>query len=39
MSFEAVQLLRSKGLRARRLEDGLPQWRMAGLPTESTDTR
>jgi rhodanese-related sulfurtransferase/DNA-binding transcriptional ArsR family regulator len=39
MSFEAVQLLRSKGLKARRLEDGLPQWRMAGLPTESTDAR
>lgn len=37
MSFEAVQLLRRKGLKARRLKDGLPEWRMAGLPTESTD--
>ena len=33
MSYDAVQLLRRKGLRARRLEDGLPEWRMAGLPT------
>ncbi len=34
MSFDAVQLLRRKGLRARRLEKGLPEWRMAGLPVE-----
>jgi rhodanese-related sulfurtransferase len=33
MSFEAVQLLRRIGLKARRLKDGLPEWRMAGLPT------
>jgi rhodanese-related sulfurtransferase len=33
MSYDAVQLLRRKGLKARRLEDGLPEWRMAGLPT------
>ena len=33
MSFEAVQLLRRVGLKARRLKDGLPEWRMAGLPT------
>jgi rhodanese-related sulfurtransferase len=33
MSFDAVQLLRKKGLKARRLKDGLPEWRMAGLPT------
>ena len=35
MSFEAVQLLRQRGLKARRLRDGLPEWRMAGLPTAS----
>lgn len=29
---EAVALLRAKGLRARRLEDGFPEWRRAGLP-------
>jgi rhodanese-related sulfurtransferase/biotin operon repressor len=34
MSFDAVQLLRGKGLKARRLKDGLPEWRLAGLPTE-----
>jgi len=34
MSFEAVQLLRKKGLKARRLRDGMPEWRMAGLPVE-----
>jgi hypothetical protein len=28
-----VQLLRRVGLKARRLKDGLPEWRMAGLPT------
>ena len=35
MSFEAVQLLRKKGLKARRLENGLPEWRLAGLPVEA----
>lgn len=29
---EAVAQLRAKGLRARRLEDGFPEWRLAGLP-------
>jgi rhodanese-related sulfurtransferase len=32
MSFDAVEKLRKKGLRARRLENGLPEWRAAGLP-------
>lgn len=32
LSFEAVALLRAKGFRARRLEEGLPEWRAAGLP-------
>jgi len=35
MSFEAVELLRRKGLKARRLQDGMPEWRMQGLPVES----
>jgi rhodanese-related sulfurtransferase/DNA-binding HxlR family transcriptional regulator len=35
MSYDAVQLLRRKGLKARRLQDGLPEWRLAGLPTAS----
>ncbi len=32
MSFEAVATLRSRGFTARRLEDGLPEWKAAGLP-------
>jgi rhodanese-related sulfurtransferase len=34
MSFDAVALLRRKGLKARRLEDGMPEWRLAGLPVQ-----
>lgn len=34
LSFEAVAKLRARGLRARRLEEGLPEWRAAGLPLE-----
>ncbi len=29
---KAVELLREHGFRARRLEQGLPEWRLAGLP-------
>lgn len=36
MSYDAVALLRGTGLKARRLEDGLPEWRRAGLPIESS---
>jgi len=32
MSYDAVQLLRKRGLKARRLQNGLPEWRLAGLP-------
>lgn len=35
MSFEAVAMLRQQGFEARRLEDGLPEWRAAGLPVET----
>jgi ArsR family transcriptional regulator len=35
LAFEAVALLRSRGFKARRLEDGYPQWQAAGLPIES----
>jgi rhodanese-related sulfurtransferase len=35
MSYDAVELLRRKGLKARRLRAGLPEWRLAGLPVES----
>ncbi len=32
LSYEAVAALRARGFKARRLEDGLPEWRVAGLP-------
>lgn len=31
---DAVRLLRARGLKARRLEVGFPEWRRAGLPVE-----
>jgi rhodanese-related sulfurtransferase/DNA-binding transcriptional ArsR family regulator len=34
MSFEAVAKLRRRGWRARRLANGFPEWRAAGLPVE-----
>ncbi|MBS0522711.1 MAG: metalloregulator ArsR/SmtB family transcription factor [Proteobacteria bacterium] len=33
LAFEAVALLRRRGLKARRLEDGFPEWKQSGLPT------
>jgi rhodanese-related sulfurtransferase/DNA-binding HxlR family transcriptional regulator len=33
---DAVRLLRARGLRARRLDVGFPEWRRAGLPVETT---
>jgi rhodanese-related sulfurtransferase/DNA-binding HxlR family transcriptional regulator len=32
---DAVRLLHRRGRRARRLQDGFPEWRHAGLPTET----
>ena len=32
LSYEAVAMLRARGFKARRLEDGLPEWRAIGLP-------
>src|SRR5579864_6956723 len=32
LSFEAVAALRQHGFLARRLEDGFPEWKVAGLP-------
>jgi rhodanese-related sulfurtransferase/predicted transcriptional regulator len=32
LSYEAVAKLRARGFKVRRLEDGLPEWRAAGLP-------
>ncbi len=35
LSFEAVAALRARGYLVRRLEDGFPEWRAAGLPVEA----
>jgi len=35
LSFEAVALLRERGFNVRRLEDGILEWRAAGLPVET----
>lgn len=32
---DAVRRLKRRGVRARRLEDGFPEWRRAGLPVDS----
>ncbi|MHB8594968.1 MAG: rhodanese-like domain-containing protein, partial [Acidimicrobiales bacterium] len=29
---EAVERLQTRGFKARRLADGMPEWRLAGLP-------
>jgi ArsR family transcriptional regulator len=34
LSYEAVAELRKKGYRARRLQEGYPEWKAAGLPIE-----
>jgi len=39
LAFEAVAALRERGFRARRLADGLPEWKAAGLPVESEARR
>lgn len=36
MAYEAVTRLRARGRRARRLADGFPEWRAAGLPVETS---
>jgi rhodanese-related sulfurtransferase len=33
---DAVRLLRARGLKAKRLDVGFPEWRRAGLPVEAT---
>jgi len=39
LSFEAVVLLRQRGYWVRRLEDGFPEWKVAGLPVENVPVR
>jgi rhodanese-related sulfurtransferase/DNA-binding transcriptional ArsR family regulator len=35
LSVDAVAMLRGKGYQARRMEDGFPEWRAAGMPVEA----
>lgn len=35
LATQAVEMLRDRGRHARRLEDGFPEWRLAGLAVES----
>lgn len=39
LAYEAVSALREEGLAARRVEDGFPEWRAAGLPVQSISPR
>lgn len=38
-AYEAVALLRQRGFSARRLSQGFPEWRAAGLPVETIEAR
>ncbi|MDA8255292.1 MAG: metalloregulator ArsR/SmtB family transcription factor [Betaproteobacteria bacterium] len=35
LSYDAVAKLRARGIKARRLEEGYPEWKAAGLPVEA----
>jgi rhodanese-related sulfurtransferase/DNA-binding transcriptional ArsR family regulator len=37
LAFDAVARLRARGYKARRLQDGFPEWQSAGLPVESVN--
>lgn len=36
LAYDAVALLRDRGVNARRLQDGYPEWLAEGLPVETT---
>jgi rhodanese-related sulfurtransferase len=36
-AHDAVRLLRANGHTARRLDGGMPEWRLAGLPVAASD--
>jgi len=38
LAFDAVARLREKGMTARRMEDGYPEWKTAGLPIEANQS-
>lgn len=35
LSFQVVEILRAKGFQVRRLAEGYPEWKAAGLPVET----
>jgi ArsR family transcriptional regulator len=35
LSFQVVEALRANGFKVRRLADGYPEWKAAGLPVEA----
>ena len=37
LAFEAIATLRKRGFNARRLEEGYPEWKAAGLPVERSE--
>jgi hypothetical protein len=38
MAVEAVELLRKKGFKAQRMEQGVPEWRARGWRIETAGT-
>lgn len=38
LAYDAVARLREKGIQARRMQDGYPEWKTAGLPVESNES-
>ena len=38
LAYEAVAQLRKRGFSVRRMEEGFPEWRLAGLPVEGDKT-
>ena len=38
LAFDAVARLREKGINARRMEDGYPEWKTAGLPIDESQS-
>jgi ArsR family transcriptional regulator len=37
-AFEAIALLRERGVKVHRLEGGFPDWKAAGVPFETSQT-
>lgn len=37
LAYDAVKQLRDKGINARRLDGGYPEWKLKGLPTERSE--